>query len=403
MTLIRAVSLIGALVISFAHDAQSAPDRRFRIEELQPPASLESACQSGYAAQSYAVSLNDSGVAQAGFNCYTLADPQTGSYVQMSNPWIAASWFGSQALPLDGPYCCSWAQSINNRGQIFGAENLGPDGLVGTIWTIGGVKEHVFDQASCSFRISAATGGNTRYTVGWGYRPSPTFPFPDTCFTQQWVFRTAAGEEILGPLNGAPTGINASDVAVGTVDRSAVTYHVPTAQMRVLRAADDTHSIFTTDINDLGEAAGWIASDGGVGDSCTPGSALRWSRSGAETALPHLPGASSSRPWAVGNDGQTVGQSGEGHYCFDLDAGNDRAVLWIGSRALDMNTLIPRHARVTLTVATAINRRGEILATGYRNDEPLSLCVVFNPDLQAVQEVPCHRTRVYLLRPMSRR
>jgi hypothetical protein len=101
MKLIRATSLIGALAMSFALEAQSAPDRRFRIEELQPPASLENACQSGYAAQSYAVSLNDSGVAQAGFSCFTVADPQSGEYSQISNP-CAYSSDGGQTRKLGG-------------------------------------------------------------------------------------------------------------------------------------------------------------------------------------------------------------------------------------------------------------------------------------------------------------
>jgi hypothetical protein len=228
----------------------------------------------------------------------------------------------------------------------------------------------VFDLESCDqIRFSAAVGGNGRYTVGWGLRGDPSLPPPvDTlCLASRWLIRSAAGVETDGPLYGSPTAINAFDLALGTSNRSAITYHVPTRRTRVLHAADDAHTANTSDINDLGEAAGWIALNAtpGVANQCDPGLAVRWSRSGMENVLPHLAGAVSSRAWGVGYAGETVGESGEGVYCAQhVDGATERAVLW----------------------------------------QPLTTCVeyAYEPEGAQLAEVPCRRTRVFLLTPTRR-
>ena len=109
---------------------------------------------------------------------------------------------------------------------------------------------------------------------------------------------------------------------------------------------------------------------------CDPGVAVRWERDGTERVLPHLPGAVSSHAFAVGYDGETVGDSGAGQYCTSTDNSTERAVLSRGTRAYDLNTPIPRSAGITLTYAYSVNRRGQITADGYDNDEPLTLCPI---------------------------
>jgi uncharacterized membrane protein len=133
--------------------------------------------------------------------------------------------------------------------------------------------------------------------------------------------------------------------------------------------------------------------------------AVRWERDGRERVLPHLPGAVSSHAFGVGYDGETVGDSGAGQYCSYTDNSGERAVLWLGGRAFDLNTLIPRSAGITLTYAYSVNRRGQITASGYDNDEPLTLCPIVQYDSNggsSLVAVACHNTRMFVLTPVGR-
>jgi hypothetical protein len=210
------------------------------------------------------------------------------------------------------------------------------------------------------------------------------------------------------PLDGAPAAINAFNVAVGTSDRSAIRYYVSTAQVRVLHAADATHSAEATDINDLGEVVGRISlntSTPGLVNQCDPGVAVRWDRDGRENLLPHLPGAVASRAHGLGYGGETVGDSGAGTYCQVPDGSGERATVWLGGRAFDLNTLIPGSAGITLTYAISVNRRGQISAGGFNNTEPLTQCprVVADPAAgpPTFTVVPCHNNHMYVLTPVG--
>jgi uncharacterized membrane protein len=144
----------------------------------------------------------------------------------------------------------------------------------------------------------------------------------------------------------------------------------------------------------------------GSSPQCDPGVALRWDRDGRELALPHLPGAVSSHAFGIGYDGETVGDSGAGNYCPYTDNREERAVLWLDGRAFDLNTLIPRSAGITLTHALSVNRRGQITAGGFDNDETLTQCPTskFDPATGSLTYtvVPCHNTRMYVLTPVGR-
>ena len=123
--------------------------------------------------------------------------------------------------------------------------------------------------------------------------------------------------------------------------------------------------------------------------------------------LPLLPGATSSRAWNVGTDGETVGESGPGEYCEPQNSTNERAVLWRDGKAFDLNHAIPSHLGVTLASANSINRRGQILAFGYRNAEPLLICprFVFDPETgQSSFDVTirCRYQRLFVLTPAGR-
>jgi len=381
---------------------------RFRVNEIAAP-SAASNCVPGYSAGTTINSINDFGVVNATVNCYTAVDPAAGVLQFQGTAFVASTWFGAVELPKSGP-ATTYSYALNNRGESFGYESPNDTGgLYGTKWSLSGGRERVLDDPACeSIRFSAAVDGNARYTVGWALRPDPIFLPLVLCISNRWVIRDSAGVLSEGPVNGSPYSMNAFDMAVGTSDRSAIRYHVPTGQVQVLHAADASHGAEAFNVNDLGEVAGNILQITApeVSNSCAPSVAARWDRNGRERVLPHLPGAVSSHAFGVGYDGETVGDSGPGNYCPYIDNSSERAVLSKDGLVHDLNSLIPRGSGITLTYAYSVNRRGQITAGGFDNDEPLTQCArsEFNPETFEVKVivVPCHNTRIYVLTPVGR-
>lgn len=397
---VLAVSLF--LSVTHAHDAPA----RYLVTELRAPAALTANCQQGFLAGAYATRVNDFGVMNGVYNCFTAVDIPTNTVQQQGATFVASPWFRSRELPRSNGGS-SYSYHLNNRGEIFGYET-GPaetGGLFATRWTIGGGHERLFYDPSCEgIQFQSATDGNGRYIVGWALRGDPSLPPPvdQLCIKTRWVIRNAAGVESSGPLGGTPTALNSHDVAVGTVDSSAVRYHVPTGQLTVLHAATATESLEANDINDLGDVVGRILTNSSPYgyNQCDRGVALRWDRQGREQVLPHLPGAVSSRAYGVGYRGEAVGDSGAGIYCGWTDNSSERAVLWKNGRVYDLNSLIPRNAGITLTYAFSVNRLGQISAGGYSNKEPLGLCPVIENG-NAISTVPCRNQHMYLLTPLG--
>lgn len=399
------------LLVAIAAQAHGPAVSRYRVNEVPVPDSARAGCLDGYVARAANGRINDFSVVSANFQCYTQADPATSTFQFRATTFVAASWFGAFELPRPADPGTSFGDSINNRGEIFGFETEGTL-FTGARWTLFGGHERLFFDPACeSIQVSSASDGNGRYIVGWGLRGDSRLPPPldALCLRLRWLIRSPDGVETLGPLDGSPSDINALNLAVGTSERAAIRYHLPTGQVRVLHAPDATHSTEAYDINDLGEVAGRISlniSPPGATPHCDPGVALRWERDGREQALPHLPGAVSSNAFGVGYDGETVGDSGAGTYCDFDDNREERAVLWLGDRVFDLNALIPRSAGITLTHALSVNRRGQISAGGFDNDEPLTQCPSseFDPVTGTLTYtvVPCHNTRVYVLTPVGR-
>jgi len=410
MNFYRSLATIAGLLCAFGAQAHEPAVNRYRVNELPIPDSLMAGCLSGYAAGASITRINDFGIVNATSLCYTTVDPATVTLQYLNRTFVAAPWFGAAELPLTSPGF-SYSYGINDRGEMFGYEGPETGGFYAARWTVGGGHERIFFDPACdTIQFQAGVDGNGRYTVGWGLRGDSRLPPPvdQLCIRMRWVIRNAAGVESLGPLDGTPAGINAFDVAAGTSDRSAIRYDVPSGQIRVLHAADFAHSVEVSDINDLGEVVGRITLNQvpDTANTCDPGVAVHWDRNGSEHVLPHLPGAVSSHAWSAGYDGETVGDSGAGQYCGFTDNSGERAVLWQGGRAFDLNTLIPRPAGITLTYAYGVNRRGQITAGGYVNAEPLTSCpsVEFDPvtGQNSIITVACHNQHMFVLTPVGR-
>jgi uncharacterized membrane protein len=398
-----------ACASAFAHGPERAT--RYRVEEVPPPASLAAPCLAEYRNWMQGATLNDFGAAAGTYNCYTQIDPAAGTAATAAGPFVWGSWFGSLALRDSDPATSnSFAASINNRGEVFGSD-VGP-GFVGVKWSLAGGLEVLFpnDEQCEVLKLDIAIAGNGRYTVGLGYRPSADLPYP-LCLTPTWLTRTPSGAVVEEMPNLEPRDINVFNTAVGDWNRNtAVRFQVVTKELRILRTGDQTQQARTTDINDLGEVSGYLAT---VDPEVGPGGcfmlssrALRWDRDDHETVLPLLPGATSARAWNVGTDGETVGESGPGDYCDPQNSTNERAVLWRDGRAFNLNDAIPPHLGVTLAAANSINRRGQILASGYRNADPLVICprIQFDPQTGLPSydvSLRCRFQRLFVLTPVG--
>lgn len=389
---------------ALANGSGRAP--RYRIEEITPPASIARHCLVGYRTFAQAV-INDFGVVAGNYNCYSQFDTTTGFGTFFGGPFVWTSWFGGLELRDDDPSnCCSFMTSINNRNEIYGTD-VGAT-LTGIRWSLSGGRETIFphDPTCEIIQLDIAIAGNGRYAVGTGFRASPDLPIPGLCLNQAWITRKPSGEIVTSLLSANPVDINAFNVGAGVwLGNTAIRLNVVTDDLRILHTGDDLLRANTTDIDDLGEISGYLAT-WDPDQQCAPVSAdaVRWDRNDRETVLQNLPGAASGRAWGVGPDGTSVGDSGPGQYCDPQNATNERAVLWRGDKPLDLNTAIPRNSGVTLASATSINRWGQITAFGYRNSDPLAICPQYSNDPQTGQQTVdltqrCRRQRVYVLTP----
>jgi hypothetical protein len=403
------IALGGALfgVAATAHEPAAS---RYRVDELPVPDSLRAGCLDDYAAGGAVQRINDFGVVNANFTCYTQVDSANATLQARNAAFVTAPWSGAIELQRPPDPGFSFGSLIDDRGEIFGYETV-EGGFTGTRWTLFGGHELLFFDPSCnSIQVSGAADGNGRYIVGWGLRGDSRLPPPlDTlCLRSTWLIHAPDGTETSGPTDGVPAAINAFSVAVGTSARSAISYQVSTGQVRVLHAADATHSADAFDVNDLGEVAGRISrnSNSSTPAQCAPGVAARWDRDGSERVLPDLPGAVASQAFGIGYHDEAVGESGDGTYCQFSDSRGERAALWVGNRAFDLNTLIPPSTGITLTYAISVNRRGQISAGGFANRESMTRCPSsqFDPATgqSVITTVPCHNRHMYLLTPVGR-
>lgn len=388
MKKILAVAGLAALCI-FSVSSAAPPAPRYRVTQVPELPTVTAACLPGYARRSYVAGITDLGIVAGNFRCYSAADPVNNLFTSLTQPYIAAPHFGTYELQLPADTVSSTIQNINNRLQTFGAYSATDGGFYALRWNLGSGPERVFStQQNCEFitNFNYAAAGNARgYVVGWIFQQDSSQPPPlDTfCLTIGWAIRTPNGTQVLGPLNGVPADINVQDVAVGYVGNAGIKLHVPTGRQSVLNAGSVRRPILPQDINDLGEVAGFANAPPPEVENvtCGPSVGLRWERDGRERTLNNLAGARSSRAWSAGYDGETVGESGPGAYCDpNVDVENERAVLWKGVQAFNLNTLIPAHERITLVYAVEVNRLGQIVAGGYRNDEAPLACPDYKID-----------------------
>lgn len=112
------------LVLAAGTQAHGPAVSRYRVSELPVPNSLRAGCLEGYVASGGIQRINDFGVANANFRCYTQADPSTGTFQARDAAFVAAPWFGALELSPPAVPGFSFGSTINNRGEIFGFETV---------------------------------------------------------------------------------------------------------------------------------------------------------------------------------------------------------------------------------------------------------------------------------------
>jgi len=391
-----AFSVASVLSSVAAATGQDSHPTRYRIDVVPSPATADTSCLPGHTVRTIPRGINDFGSVAADYTCFVADFNGIPASQTFGRAFVWSPWFGTQVIPGPPNTRGVNALSVNNRGEVFGREISLDGSAYGIRATFFGAYERVFVAPPECWKVDGAAAGNLAgYIVGFGMRVDPSGP----CAVK-WLIRTPAGAMREGPVDGQPWDINNRNVAVGDAGSAAVRFHVTSGNTRVLFAGDATTFGRAQDINDAGEVAGYLSLQNKF---CGQATAVSWDQSGRMHTLPHLAGKVSSRALGIG-DPEVVGQSGPGQYCEAPYAVTERAVIWKRGQVTDLNALIPRWHGVTVTRAVGVNRAGQILAQGFRNDEPLTGCPVLswdendNPVLD--YSTPCRNLHSFVLTPV---
>jgi hypothetical protein len=299
--------------------------------------------------------------------------------------------------------------NIDGAGTVYGwMGNQG--GLYGVRWTpAAGFETVITNSSDCGLNISFAIGGNAAgNVVGAAYRQDGVSEFPSewTCVFR-WVFRDAVGNEIVGPQqNQTPTRMNQRNVAVGQVNQSAVKWlPLEGNALITLDQASPGFMSYALGINNRDVVVGIAGVDTGQVGCWSDAVGMMWGRDNEGRSLSSLPGMTNSEAWTIDDAGTIYGLSSMGaDFCARRSWEANRGTLWRHFRTYDLNKLLISPPSVTLTSATHVNSKGQVLAYGFRARDPLKDC----PDVGIPPEggdpylIPgkCRDQRLYLLTPL---
>lgn len=288
----------------------------------------------------------------------------------------AVLWNGRKPVSLgtvDGGYD-SQATAVNSIGQVVGlSSNRVPDlnSLWGTttqtrafLWQGGEIRDMgTLEGGTDAMALFINDSGQV---VGQSYSANSIVPpatgcsdSPLTLYTFFWEKGEMRDIGTLGGHCAFPYALNNRGQVVGQANLAGDTQShpflwEPGKKMKDLGALGGDYG-YAAWLNDAGSVVGTAANTGGAL------LAALW-QEGTTTDLGTLPGDACSAADAINSAGQIVGGSGfyDAPYfpaCTDLI---EHAVLWDHGQIIDLNSLVPPGADLTLTEAWFINDRGEI-------------------------------------------
>lgn len=240
----------------------------------------------------------------------------------------------------------SSASGINDLGDIVGDSNSDTS-IVPCRWKANGDMEHIPMLAGHTGGQALATN-NRGDVVGYSSGPLGARGF---------FWARKSGLRDLGVLPGG-TYSRARDVndrgeIVGVSSTPAGEHAVlwnragGTINLGTLPGDSTSEAIA---INNAGEVIGYSNGPRGM-------RAFRWRKAAGMQELRMLAGGNSSRPCDINDSGDVVGTSGS--------AAGIRAVIWTRRGEIrDLNTMIPIDLEIALLEAQAINKKGQVVATG---------------------------------------
>jgi hypothetical protein len=397
-----AVTAFLAAVSTFSTLALAHDDRppRYRAFEL-PAVELEDpACVPGYATTQSASDMNFRRYAAGVAGCYHqqgVGSDGLPFYQRVTQPFAWSPFTGSYLLP-GSPGFEAIPLGVDIYNNAYGLQT-GPS-FDGVKWTPGGGLSVVFGaDPLCGFGISLAITANARgEIVGWAFRP-----VPEGFCNIHTVVRRPSGEEVVGPADGSPAGITNAGIVTGAIASQAATWNLRNGAIVRLHQATGSETSTAYDLNDRGVAVGvaTVLESDGSPPICARSTPLLWDNRQRERVLPKPQGAVSGTALDITEDGVIVGYSDDS-VCYDGATETQRAVIWTDGRVTDLNRQLVGRPGIRLLQATSITERGEIVAFGYRANEPEKPCpqLVQLPDFgSASDNSTCHDTHAYLLIP----
>lgn len=381
------------------HDADE-----YSIAEIALPA--DSTCLAGFWHVTSGRRLNERGEVVGDDICVIATGDDTAPAVIGGSDafrWNRAS--GATMLPsLSADSVETFGRDINERGTAIGWEFANDGSSFAPVWPRAGGVSLAIDAENCDGFGGLALGDSINDRgdlLSDDYRADAT----GLC-RFVWVLKLASGEEFDGPANGAPRQLNNNRIAVGQSANRAMRWSPTTGEV-VLYGDPTSQSIgIALSINDRNEAVGRITQLNEQQSCIVSDSAAFWAASAQQTILGRLRGDTHAAALGINGHSQVVGHSYRQPTCEEFDSVQSRAVIWEGRRAVDLNSLVPkRFAReFQLSIATAINDRGQIVARGVRRGEPKLPCPRFDFDPQTGENfynasVTCQNEYSFLLTP----
>ena len=356
------------------HDDDHGRDHdKYSVLEISLPSDAN--CLPGFWHATTARRMNEGGEVVGDDICVIATGDETAPAVIGGSDafrWHRAS--GATMLPaLSADSFETFAREINESGAATGVEFRNDGTGVAPLWPRAGGASLAIEPENCDIFFgvfSQGDGINDRGDVlAIDFRADEVGNCRDT-----WVLKLASGEEFVGPRDGVSRQLNNNDVGVGQSRGRAMRWSPATGEVVLYQDPTLQSSAIAWSINDRNEAVGQITH---FDQACVATqTAAFWAANAQQTILTGLLGDTHTWAFAINNRSEIVGHSFRQPTCEEFDPVLSRAVIWDGTRAVDLNSLVPkRFAReFQLTVASAINDRGQIVVRGIRRGEPKAPC-----------------------------